>query len=324
MAIPKKNIIWLLILWVTACPSLAQRRFGVYWENDGTFVRPNGKGIHDRHYTNGLKLTFSDNPDYRWLREFGYFNDFAPADTNVQTAMGYSIGQNIYTPDHVAEPAKRYDKDMPFAGWLYSSIYIQRQYQYNFEHFELDLGLIGPSSQADNAQTNIHKMVGLDKPKGWSDQLQDEFHANVTYRRKFLFCDNILLPTDWTDWIGDYSVTAGSLFRHAEAGITWRLGEYRPNDFGPAFIHHVKAATFVPPEAFRSFYVFIRVAGRFVQFNRFLTGLDATHAVGYLSGGLVWQKDDLEIGYSQTVHSNQFHEQKRTDAFATFYVLSRF
>ena len=86
-------------------------------ENDGTFIKPLYRT--DRHYTDGVKLAFTNQPDVNFLKDYSRWNDFGKNDGNVSTALGYFYGQNIYTPDHVDAPALRAKHDMVFAGWMY-------------------------------------------------------------------------------------------------------------------------------------------------------------------------------------------------------------
>src|SRR5215467_3459677 len=84
----------------------------------------------DRHYTQGLKLTLFGGDDF-WTNGTEALNRFFP-----------SIG--IKT-------------DRPFAGWLYTGAIYQRREQMavNFaqlESFEINLGIVGPGSLADESQ----------------------------------------------------------------------------------------------------------------------------------------------------------------------------
>ncbi len=101
------------------------------------------------------------------------------------------------------------------------------------DHIELNLGVIGPSSMADTVQRCIHEMVHSKNPDGWDDQLGDEPAADFMWVRKYRHKNGLLAPTDLTDVITDFGFTAGSLHRHAEAGIMFRYGGKLPKDFGP-------------------------------------------------------------------------------------------
>ncbi len=123
----------------------------LFFENDGTFVRPN-RGS-DRHYTSGQG-----------------FHLASPLDPVTDTddsrrslnrdAIGFVLVQQIYAPEDITDPNPPPD-DRPYAGYLYGGLFYQRQ-SYNpdgidtLDHVQLDLGVVGPSSLAEQSQSEVH------------------------------------------------------------------------------------------------------------------------------------------------------------------------
>jgi hypothetical protein len=166
----KWHLLALFLVLFSTC-SFAKEAVSFYLENDSRRFKPNH--ATDRHYTHGTKIVYLTQPDWDWLTGFADWN-LAGTDKEVETAVGYFLGQNIYTPDHVDEPEKRSEDDMVYAGWLYTGIFTQRATDHILDHLELNIGVIGPSSKAERVQKCMHNFLDSDEPIGWEDQLGDE------------------------------------------------------------------------------------------------------------------------------------------------------
>jgi len=315
---------------VGAGSAFAERAFNVYWENDGTFIKPY---LHtDRHYTDGLKLAYTHQPDCNLLKKFATWNNFGQGEANVDstlrldsgqagspqvaTAMGYFFGQNMYTPDYVDAPAKRSEHDRVFAGWLYGGIFAQRATKDAMEHFELNLGVIGPSARADNAQRIIHDWIGDNDPEGWENQLANEFAADFMWLKRQRADGLLFKNTSNFDSHLEYGFTAGSVHRNTNLGIILRWGDNLPNDFGPGRLEAPSCATGRISDEQTYLYLFSRASGKLVQYDRFLTGLDDEPVVGQFQLGIVWRYKTFEISYSQTFLTREYKEQPEADSYA--------
>ncbi len=190
-------------------------------ENDGTFVKPLYRT--DRHYTDGVKLVFTHQPDVNFLKDYSRWNDFGQNDGQVSTALGYFFGQNIYTPDHADAPAIRDRHDRVFAGWMYGGIFAQRAADNQMEHLELNLGMIGPAASGGAIQNFVHDVIGVEKPKGWENQLGDEFAVDVSWLRRQRVAERYFKRTENFDSHLEYGFTAGSVHRNANLGISFSI-----------------------------------------------------------------------------------------------------
>jgi hypothetical protein len=309
------RIVCTALFFLAAVPLAAQDTFSIYWENDSRFTKPNGNT--DRHYTNGLKLVLTAQPDWQWLEDVGDWQGQSQAE-EVQKAVGFFLGQNIYTPNHPEDPSKRKDKERVFAGWLYGGMFVQRRQKDIFDHAELNIGVVGPSAKADTVQRCIHTLLNSGNPVGWEDQLDDEPAADFTWVRKQRQTQGLLAPTDYTDVITDFGFTAGSLHRHLEAGIMLRCGANLPNDFGPGRLSLPNSAAGIDSHNTRSTYLFARLSGRAVEHDRFLTGLTPRPLVGRGEIGVVCRWNDFEVTYAQPFMTEEFKEQSFTDSFGAF------
>ncbi|MGB0767172.1 MAG: lipid A deacylase LpxR family protein [Phycisphaeraceae bacterium] len=257
----------------------------IYWENDGTFHDPFDS--YDRHYTNGFAIVLEHQPDWAddaadWM-PLG--DRFDRRHGKARTGAGYVLGQLIQTPRNLAATAP-IPTDQPYGGYLYAGAFWQRQGQYNrrddiavFDHFEINVGVIGEDSLAEDIQDWVHEnFTGVD-PVGWDNQVGNEVTGQFYFRRKWRIdagrIDSSLLGDLDLQVIPQAGVALGTVYRYGEAAVTVRLGQHLPDDFGPGRINDLQSVT---GDAYRhlgwSWYLYGRVGGRAVEHSIFLDGSD--------------------------------------------------
>lgn len=131
------------------------------------------------------------------------------------------VSQTMYAPgdlrrkDHI-------EGDRPYCGMLLGGL------GYEFFHDpmspwtnygELDFGMIGPASGCKETQTLIHKWLGCKKPRGWGNQLHNEFVVNGQWWTKY----NWHL-TEWMAIVPRVGVAAGTIQDMCEAGCDLKIG----------------------------------------------------------------------------------------------------
>lgn len=308
----------------------------LYFENDGSFVGPRSNS--DRHYTSGQGLSVA------WHENGG--NDIADA-LNLPsdgTAVGLTLVQQIFTPDGIGDVVLDPD-DRPYAGFLFLGGFWQREYQDVFDHVQLDIGVVGPSSLGEQAQEWIHDLID-DTDPNWIDQLGDEFAFNLTLRRKWRLDlweqavageSSSFSPQTWgLQLIPEVGVDVGNVYRRANAGGTLRFGFNLPDDFGPPRLMDPGSATGGPVEGL-STYVFARGLGRYVEWNTFIEGSNERDPsqsvslqpwVGEIGGGFAvdWRRGNwsLSAAYQQTYLSQEFEEQTTDDSFGSIALRARY
>lgn len=292
---------------------------GLYLDNDGRWFKPNHNT--DRHYTSGVKLVYGFQPNWQWLEDFGKWNfPFFPVDSQeTAVAAGLFIGQNIYTPDRIDEPLKRHQKDMKYAGWLYTGLFIQRAVGPVMDQLELDVGMIGPSARGRQAQNYTHKVLGGNKAIGWEEQINDEPAAHCSWMRRQRLSGVRAGSGGNHDFLAEYGAAAGSLHCDGQIGLIgrWSLLNDLPSDFGPGRFTMPSGALGRSASMPASVYLFGRVSGKGVAYNRFLTGLDPKPLVGEFQLGIAIRYKSLEIVYSQTYLTHEFEQQHGTDGWGS-------
>lgn len=277
----------------------------LYWENDGAFQDPfDGQ---DRHYSNGFTVVLDHQPE--WADDLAAYlpfaQSFAKNHGKPKTGAGYILGQIVYTPEFLATSTPN-PADQPYAGYLYTGFFVQRQGQYNgredvavLDHFEFNLGIVGPQSYGGDVQTWVHETFSGVDPRGWDSQLENEITAQFFVRRKWRIdtgtIESSLLGDLETQVIPQAGFALGTVHRYADTAVVFRIGQSLPDDFGPGRIDDFQSAT---GDAYSfdgwSWFVFARVGGRVVQHNLFLDGstwddpspsVDRTPLVGEIQGG---------------------------------------
>lgn len=284
-------------------------------------------GGTDRHYTNGLRLACTARAP-RVVRDLLPL----PAGRDIETSrITYAVGQSIYTPDELAvrEPIP---DDQPYAGWLYVGLALETQtipktapsVRY-VDHFELQLGVVGPLAGAKQLQSFTHGLLNATPPAGWDNQLDNEPGVNVFYSRSFgpfgaatATPDNRRLRM-FLDVTPEAGLALGNIHTYGAAGFTVRFGNYLPDDAGPPTLR----PSLPRPGAFSgrgrsSAYVFAGLEGRVVARNIFLDGnsfghdgprVDKTTMVGEARVGVAVMYQDLSLSYTQVFRTREFAGQ---------------
>jgi len=186
------------------------------------------------------------------------------------------------------------------------------------EQFRIDLGIIGPESQAEDTQKVWHSR----DPQGWSHQLKTEVGIAFRYGRTCLF--RVKSQSRWTaNVLPALDASIGNVDTHFGLSATARLGYNIPDDFE------------VPDKPTRSdwgLYAFGRIGGRMVIRNIFLDGntfrsshsVDKTPFVGAASVGLTFVLKRIELTASNNYRTPEFNGQQRADSFGSATVTFKF
>jgi hypothetical protein len=304
--------------------------FNVTDENDawGNFFGPH----QDRHYTHGIKLTYLAPSDYfpqtvAWLNRLPAWGLEHPVGQ-----VGFVTGQNMYTPEDILDPNPIHN-DRPYAGWLYVGALFQRHGQVSehmavMENFEINLGIVGPDSYADDTQRIIHQWrFPEDIPQGWGNQIHDEPGLVLKYARLWRWS-----PTErvakYFDLLPRTGFELGNVNTFATAGASFRIGYNLPEDFGVQIIDSPASVNGVQSQHSSGFsaYAFGGLDGRAVLQDIALDGntfrqsasVDKYPFVSDIIWGFAVQPcRHLELSFTHVTRSAQFRGQQGKDIFGS-------
>jgi lipid A 3-O-deacylase len=313
--------------------------FTLVTENDKYFAGT------DRHYTNGLKLSFlgttrlDESPGF--VRNVTRYLPTLRGEADRQLyKVGVSLGQNIYTPGNtnaaIPDPA-----DRPYAGWLYGSFDFQARSVdgKSLRMVEIAFGIVGPAALGREAQNGFHEIIQVPQANGWDYQLENEPGLIVSWERR-----HRLLRLDLgdasglsTDFIGRYGLSLGNIRTNLAGGFGARIGWRLPEDFGADLIR--PSGGDEAPASSTSIYFFGSTEVRAVARNIFLDGntwedsrsVDKRPIVADFNAGLVFRFParigslrGLQLAYIQNYRTKEFYGQLKRDVFGSISLTALF
>ena len=281
--------------------------FTFYFEND-LFAAT------DRYYTNGTKLSWIS-PDLSGYAESGKLPEWSLPlirrlpfinEPGLQRNIGLSMGQNIYTPRDISRKDLVED-ERPYAGWAYFGIGFYSKNAHRLDSMEIQLGMVGPASFAEQTQKFVHRLGGYQRPNGWGNQIKNEPCLDVAYERRWRILRVGAVGGFGFDAITHLGGALGNVYTCANAGIEARLGWNIPMDFGTPLIRPAGDAN-APVDAQDPdvsgnhgfcLNLFASVDGRAVLRDIFLDGNTFAHSHSVDKKYFV---SDIAIGISMIIH----------------------
>lgn len=197
----------------------AWRSYALQVDND-EFVSPNR---HDRWYSQAIRLhAFDEAPAGGLARRLAA--DWCERQACAPDAVvnrRYSLGQSLYMQHDRRLPAPD-PQDRPMAGWLWLSGALLVESRDETRMAEWQLGLTGPGALAEPVQRFWHRRVlGVDPALGWDHQLRPRLGAQLQLSQARRWP----LAGERLDLVGRAEASVGSLFGHAGAGVSLRVGD---------------------------------------------------------------------------------------------------
>ncbi len=293
----------------------------------------------DRHYTHGTKFTLlgsevavaREQPGFNfpvWLAE--RTPDWWA--TPHAARIGVSLGQSIYTPTDISTSALQVN-DRPYAGVLYASLLLQKRGVTTggkpvLDSWRLDLGVIGPESQAEEAQNTVHRVRNLGTAQGWAHQLKTEPALALRFQRTWRWVQGGS-PDGWGwDFLPTAGASLGNIGTYAALGGQVRAGWRLPGDYGIKIIDSITMPSIgrtTAAETKRGVYAFAGVEGHAVAYNAFLDGnlwqashhVDKFPLVGDAKFGLAYSGRRFDVTLTQVIRSKEFVGQRAIDAYGS-------
>ena len=296
-------------------------------------------GGTDRHFTHGTRLECLTRP-IKWITNganklpwFSTDEAAGNARDGLKGRASVSLGQNIYTPQDTYT-TKVIPDDRPYAGWLYMGFgLVANQGSSRYDKVQLEVGIVGPSSMAEQVQTFWHSLFGLHIPEGWDNQLKNEPGLNLYYEQARRFYSHHDIFGLELDLVPNFGGCIGNVFTYGAAGATVRLGPDLKEDFGPPPIRpSLPGGVYFRSEKGINWYLFAGLEGRVVIRNIFLDGnsfrespsVDKKPFVSDLQAGLTFQWNRLRLSYTQIFRTKEFNGQDSADVFGSLSISYQF
>lgn len=177
-------------------------------------------GDSDDNYSHGTEI------EYNYWKHDGF----------TPYRVGLGVNQLMFTPQDIGEPDLPPMTDRPWCGTL--SVYYELWHRTNHEDVRtrFEIGVLGPSSGAENSQVKVHEWLDCKTPMGWDHQMPDELMANIYHERYYrLWSQNI-----YGRWGYDikplYGFTFGTTYMNLRAGGQSRFGYNIPLNSFPGGI----------------------------------------------------------------------------------------
>ncbi len=311
----------------------------LYWENDGP--------LHaiafgdDRHYTNGVSIEASVLPSRyayeRWLRWLDVFGEFG----EPRSAVGVMARHTFYTPEDIDVPVNQPD-DWPYSGLATAGLFVQRREGAMFDHVQFDVGVMGQDAGGQPVQEWVHAAFPRQVNPSWAGQVANQLVLQGHYQRRWKLkwqrdAEGDLARisggeldaepvsrTPGIEVIPYAGVRAGTVHVDGSFGAIVRYGWPLPDDFGPSRLYEFTDHTQRAATEF-GFSIFARAGARAVMHNALLRGsvfdsprLDEQVLVGEFHLGMQFQWEGFELGYSQTLVTNEFEGQNSGNRTGTW------
>ena len=285
----------------------------------------------DRDYTNGIRFSWLSSEENMpaWSRAVANVLPLASAGNK---RISIAAGQSMFTPSDTKISAPT-PGDHPYAGWLYGSIGMVSDTGKTLDNVMLTLGVVGPLSHAQQAQSFVHRVIGSPQWKGWDNQLKNEPGAILTYERKWrgiVEASPFGVGADITPQVG---INLGNINTDAGVGATFRLGYDLPADYGPPRIRpSLPGSDFFIPTKTLGGYLFTTIEERAVARNIFLDGnsfSDGPHVhkknlVNSLQVGAAITYGQARLSYTQVFMSKEYATQQHSAEFGVITLSCRF
>lgn len=320
---------WPRISWSQIEPESYAKSFTIYWEND-SFTGT------DKDYSNGIKLTWSKAyvPSIEKSSGIkGWMFDHLPLmnKPSAQRSTSFSMGQSIFTPEDT-DRTDLIENDRPYAGYSYLEFGYISTRGLRRDVWVLEIGILGPASQAEGTQSLVHDILDVDRANGWDNQLDDELGINLTFVsnwRLWHFGNSRGLGIDVIPHLGG---RLGNIAIHANTGAEIRIGWSVPKDFGTCPIRSGCSASsnadngaglFDDGRSNFAIYLFVAGDGRAVIRNIFLDGntfqdshsVDKETLVMDLMGGIAVHYGRFRMTYSMVKRTREFKERDDDHTF---------
>ncbi|MEH6579407.1 MAG: lipid A deacylase LpxR family protein [Amphritea sp.] len=308
----------------------------------------------DQQYTNGVRVSWvsPDISDYLndeqlpgWVRRYNRFvtaplglfeEGQPPAESEISRNLVITVGQQMYTPEDIDRVTVDPD-DRPYAGWLYLGAGYHLKARQKMDSAIINIGMIGPASQAQEAQDFIHDLRGLETFKGWDNQLSNELGLQLVYERKYRQPVQNIAGGLQYDIIYHGGASLGNVATYLNGGAEFRIGWHLPDDFGTSALRpggdnsapgkkdrRTSGSGYSLDENL-GLHGFISLDGRWVLRDIFLDGntftdshsVDKKPLVGDIAIGASMLVQGWKLSYARVFRTKEFDTQSSSHSYGS-------
>lgn len=292
-------------------------------------------GDTDQDYTNGARFSwvspnlssYRDDPDVPEIinsinTRLDKLLNFKSGDSRNVVV---TLGQLMYTAETI-EATELLVDERPYAGYLYLGFGFHGRTENRLDSAEVSLGIVGPSARGKETQDAVHEWRGIDKFRGWDNQLKDEAALQLVYENKLrLFKHHLPFGLE-QDFISHGGAALGNVAIYANVGGEYRLGWDLPEDFGTSAVrpggdNSAPGAGDIRlqprDKLLYGLHGFVSVDGRAVARDIFLDGntwknshsVDKENFVADIAIGLSFLIRNWKFSYAQVSRTREFKGQ---------------
>lgn len=291
----------------------------------------------DQGYSSGVQLSlvspnlrdYRDDPCLPWLarRINAHLTRLQPAGGWDQANMVVRFGQGIFTPEDPLATGLIAD-DRPYAGALLLGVGYNARRGDDLHATLLSVGVLGPSSRAEQTQRAIHRLTGSEDFRGWDNQLRDEGLLWLQHERSRRVGGRA--GGHW-DAVTHWGGGLGTPITYANAGFELRLGRRLPDDFGSSPVRLAGDNTApggVPRERRLAWHGFLATDAQWVLRDVTLDGntwrrshrVDRRPLLAEVTLGFAATRGRWKFALARTWRTREFEGQREAPSFGSFTV----
>jgi lipid A 3-O-deacylase len=182
----------------------------------------------DKEYSNGIAIRLPAAPV---IASAGALIGDVDACTGLEApaqACGrasVTFGHQIYTPT----PWRPLPGERPYAGWLFSTLEIERVTSERRRQVALEVGITGRESLGEAVQTYVHSKRGYGGPIGWEDQIGFEPAFSVHALESKVLATSSEESALGGSVSGSIGASLGTLRTGGSAGVAFQAGLRPPH-----------------------------------------------------------------------------------------------
>lgn len=292
----------------------------------------------DDDYTNGglLGWVSSSAPSWRTVPGFGWA---APAFRRLPgmqrgdrwKAVSIDLAHLMFTPENIGSEQIPAD-ERPFAGVAYLSLAAHQYDRRHLDSVDLLVGMVGPSTGAEEAQKFVHRIIDTTDPEGWDQQIGNELLVNLGYEHRWRALEiGDIYQHFGTDVIVGGGAMLGNLRTSAHVDLQWRIGYRVHSGFGNTSLNPISSGRLTPGLNGEPWgcYLGLGMSGETVAHDITLDGrvfaddevtVDSEPAVAQAFVAIGGHIDDVQFGFQAVASSPTFEDEDDPPVYGRFLI----